>query len=87
MTTQDEQALNSSDINKMIEAIDENIKLLSEKESLLRQNADLTAKQRSLMIERKKVLQQALQDNNVTDKNTDKKSSDKKSEKKRFNFF
>lgn len=87
MTTQDEQALNSSDINKMIEAIDENIKLLSEKESLLRQNADLTAKQRSLMIERKKVLQQALQDNNVTDKNTDKKSSDKKPEKKRFNFF
>lgn len=87
MTTQDEQALNSSDINKMIEAIDENIKLLSEKESLLRQNADLTAKQRSLMIERKKVLQQALQDNNVADKNTDKKSSDKKPEKKRFNFF
>ena len=87
MTTQDEQVLNSSDINKMIEAIDENIKLLSEKESLLRQNADLTAKQRSLMIERKKVLQQALQDNNIADKNTDKKSSDKKPEKKHFGFF
>ena len=82
MTTQDEQALNSSDINKMIEAIDENIKLLSEKESLLRQNADLVAKQRSLMVERKEVLQQALQDNNVANKNTDKKP-----EKKRFNFF
>ena len=87
MTTQDEQALNSSDINKMIEAIDENIRLLSEKESLLRQNADLTAKQRSLMIERKEILQQALQDNNDTDKNTDKKSSDKKPGKKHFGFF